>query len=229
MLGDDLTFMLLSYGYIVALIFVSTLLEKFNLLPVKMSRKILHSMIGNLIFVIPYFTWNLTPFLVSSPFILVTFLASPFSPYNGIRGRMKGLAGITEGGHITGLILYSISYSLLALLYPSRPYVMASGIFPMAYGDSSAAIIGERCGKHMLKGNKSLIGSLSMFIVSLASIIAGLYYFSGFYSFDPSGMILSSVITAIVVTITELFTPKGYDNITVPLLGVAAFIFSGGY
>ena len=68
-----------------------------------------------------------------------------------------------------------------------------------------------------------------MFFVSLLSVIAGLYYFTGFYSFDLPGMILSSVITAFVVTVAELYTPKGYDNITVPLLGAAAFLFSGGY
>ena len=229
MLGDDLTLMLLSYGYIIAIILISTSLEKSNLIPVKMSRKILHSMVGNLILVIPHFTWNLTPFLVSSPFILVTFLASPISPYGGIREKMKGLAGITEGGHITGLILYSISYSLLAFLFPLRPYIIASGIFPMAYGDSSAAVIGERYGKQKLRGDKSLIGSLTMFFVSLLSVIAGLYYFTEFYSFDLSSMIWSSIFTAFVVTVAELITPKGYDNITVPLLGAAAFMFSGGY
>ena len=229
MIGDDLTLMLLSYGYIIAIIMISTSLEKSNLIPMKISRKILHSLIGNLIFVIPFFTFYLTPFLVSSPFILVTFLASPISPYGGIREKMKGLAGITEGGHITGLILYSISYSVLALLFPNRPYVIASGIFPMAYGDSFAAVIGERYGKHKLWGNKSLIGSLTMFFVSLFSVIFSLFYFADFYSFDLSGRIWSSFITAFIVTVAELLTPKGYDNITVPMLGAAAFMFSGGY
>jgi dolichol kinase len=68
-----------------------------------------------------------------------------------------------------------------------------------------------------------------MFSVSLFSIIIGLYYFAEFYSFDPSGSIWSAVIAAAVVSITELFTPKGYDNITVPLLGATVFMFSGGF
>ena len=227
MLGGDLNVMLLCYGYIISLIVVSSRLEKVGL-PVKINRKFLHVMIGNLPFIIPFFTWRLAPFLVASPFIFVTFLASPISPFIRIRDGMKGLANLSEEGHHTGLILYSISFSILALLFPDQPYIIASGILPMAYGDSTAAIIGEKFGKHKLRGNKTLVGSVAMFTVCLLALVLSLYYFGRLYSFNPTSRILAAVATASVGTLVELYTPKGYDNITVPLLGAATFIIMGG-
>lgn len=227
MLGEDLYVMLFCYGYIVVIILISSNLERLGL-STKISRKFLHSMIGNLPFIIPFFTWDLAPFLVASPFILVTFLASPISPFNSIRDAMKGLSNITEKGHHTGLILYSISYSILALLFPKQPIIIASGILPMAYGDSTAAVIGEKYGKYKLRGNKTLIGSLTMFSISFLVLFLGINFFSGLYSFNPSTRIGAVLATASVVTIVELFTPKGYDNFTVPLFGAATFIISGG-
>jgi len=96
----------------------------------KVSRKFLHAMIGNLPFIIPFFTSNVYPVLVAAPFILVTLFASPYSPSKSISRRLKGLADITEEGHHLGLVFYAISYTFLALFFASKPYVVAAGILP---------------------------------------------------------------------------------------------------
>ena len=109
------------YAYIVALILVSPRLR----LPGKVSRKILHAMIGNLPLIMPFFTASIYPFLVASPFILVTLLATPDSPIK-LSERMKGLSNLTEEGHHWGLVLYAISYSALAYLFGVKPYIVAA-------------------------------------------------------------------------------------------------------
>ena len=223
----DVAVMILCYGYIVAMIVAASRFEGLGVSSGS-SRKFLHAMIGNLPFIIPFFTWRYSPFLVASPFILVTFLASPYSPLSDLRDRMKGLADITEEGHHLGLILYSISYTLLAFLFPEKPYVLAAGILPMAYGDSCAAIVGQKYGKRRLLGKKTLAGSLTMFAVSLTMVGLSTFYYGWLYALNPFDLMPAAAAVASVVAVAELLSPKGVDNITVPLLGAVTFMLAGG-
>ena len=226
----DLLLMLLCYGYVLAMILVSDRLEGFLNISRRSSRKFLHAMIGNLPLVIPFFGWSLAPALVAAPFILVTFIASPHSPSPALRDRLKGLSDLTEEGHSFGLILYAISFTLLAALFPTKPYVIAAGVLPMAYGDSAAALVGRRFGRRALVKGKTLEGTLAMFVASLTALTLSLAYFSALYPFTLAQKILPALAVAIVAAIAEVLSPKGFDNITVPLLGALTFlVVDGGF
>ena len=80
----NIVLMLLCYAYVLLLILVSGKMDKHLPISKKTSRKFLHIMIGNLPFVIPFFTSAFFPALIAAPFILVTFLASPYSPSKSI-------------------------------------------------------------------------------------------------------------------------------------------------
>jgi hypothetical protein len=54
--------------------------------------------IGNLPFIIPFFTIKIFPALVATPFILVTFFASPYSPAKNVSQKLKDLTDIIEEG-----------------------------------------------------------------------------------------------------------------------------------
>jgi len=220
----NLLLMLLCYGYVILVIFISGKLPGALQVSQKTSRKFLHAMIGNLPFVIPFFTSNIYPALVAAPFILVTFLASPYSPFKN--DKLEGLASITEEGHPLGLVLYAISYSLLALFFASEPYIVAAGILPMAYGDSAASLVGEKYGKRRYNfvASKSLEGSIAMFCCSLLSSTIGLVFFSRFYLFEVSNVILATIAVVSVTTLAEGMSPKGFDNLTVPILGALTFL-----
>jgi phytol kinase len=144
-LQTNLIVMVACYAYIIIVILIAGYLKR-GILDPKTNRKFLHSMIGNLPLIMPFFTQSIYPFLVASPFIIVTFLATPYSPFNWITEKLSSLSDLTEEGHHTGLIFYAISYTALAYLYGTQPYIVAAGIFPMAYGDSLAALIGMRYG-----------------------------------------------------------------------------------
>jgi dolichol kinase len=218
--------MLACYAYIVSLIIVSSRLP----VPRNASRKFLHAMIGNLPFIIPFFTASIYPFLVASPFILVTFLVTPYSPVKGLGDKLPGLADITEEGHHLGLVLYAISYSVLAYLFSLEPYVIAAGILPMAYGDSLAALIGRRYGKHRYKvfESKSLEGSAAMFTGSLAAFGLSLVYFSYLYGFSLGSRLVQVLTVAAVATVAEAVSPKGLDNIAVPLTCALTYVLMSG-
>ena len=168
--------------------------------------------------------------LIAVPFILVTLLASPYSPTPRFREMLGSLADLTEEGHHMGLILYSISFTLLVVLFPTRPDVVAAGILPMSYGDSSAALVGRRMGRRGTLNGKTVEGSVAMFTVSLASLLLCLAFFSSFTSFTLTQRMAPSLVTALICTVVEALSPRGLDNIAVPLLGALTFYaFSGGF
>ena len=218
--------LLLCYVYVLFIIFVSGKMDKFLHVSRKASRKFLHAMIGNLPFIIPFFTSNMYPVLVAAPFILVTFFASPYFPLKTATKKLRGLADITEEGHHLGLIFYAVSYTLLALFFASEPYVIAAGILPMAYGDAAASMVGERYGrrKYRLIANKSLEGSAAMFLTSFLSFSISLAFFSLLYSFSVFDEILVAITIAAVATLVEGFSPMGFDNLTVPAFSALTFV-----
>lgn len=237
MLEDDFlansALLLICYAYVLLVIVVSGKLDSFGVSR-KVARKFLHMMIGNLPFLIPFFTFNSFPmnfpFFVAAPFMLVTFLATPYSPLKGLGGKLRGLSGITEQGHQLGLVFYAASYTVLALFFAAKPYVIAAGILPMAYGDASASIVGERYGmrRYHILADKSLVGSAAMFVVSFLSVSVSLLFFHFFYSFALPALLLAALGSATVATAAEGFTPLGFDNVTVPLLSALAFLLLSG-
>ena len=224
--------MLLCYAYVLAIIVVSGKIDKILHVSRKSARKFLHIMIGNLPFIIPFFTLTVFPALVAAPFIVLTLLASPYSPFKTVTKRMKGLADITEEGHQLGLVFYAISYTCLALLFASKAYIIAAGILPMAYGDAAASMVGERWGrrKYRLVTEKSLEGSAAMFIFSFLSLAVGMVFFSVIYHFALLDKIVAVAAASAVATAVEGFSPMGFDNLTVPAISVLVFLlFRGGF
>ena len=230
----NLALMLLCYAYVLVIIFASGRMDKFLKISRKASRKFLHSMIGNLPFIIPFFTYNKLPLnfplFVAAPFIIVTFLASPYSPLKNVTKRFRELADITEEGHHLGLVFYAVSYTFLALFFASKPYVIAVGVLPMAYGDAAASAVGEKWGRrrYRLFAEKSFEGSAAMFLVTFISLAASAAYFSMFYPPSIMDNVLVFLAVALVATAAEGFSPLGFDNLTVPFFSVLAFLYFGG-
>jgi phytol kinase len=223
----DMVIALLSYFYILAMIYLSEKTENVLGWSRKTSRKLMHILIGNFPFIIIFFGNGIFPVIIAASFVGVTFLASPYSPFDGWKQRLKSLQDTTVGGHPLGLILYAVSYTLLAALFFDRPYVIAAGILPMAYGDSLAALVGGRYGKMSFRffAQKTAEGSFTLFLASLISVFCGLLFYSLFFSFSLSEIFLVSIGVALLATIVEAVSPFGLDNLTVPLFcALAAYL-----
>ena len=228
--GNDLLVMGACYLYIILIILLSGIIKRRGIIDPKTSRKFLHAMIGNLPIIMPHFSDGVYPFLVASPFILVTFLATPYSPFPNLINRLGSLSELTEEGHSSGLVLYAISYTVLTYLYGMRPYIVAAGIFPMAYGDSLAALVGKRYGKNKFRifEVKSLEGSMGMFLGSFLSLMLGMIYFSNIYRFEFTSQLIPILAVSLATTLLEAISPKGLDNMVVPLFGAYFFNAFGG-
>lgn len=213
MMQSDLIGLLLVYFYVAILILIS---EKILKNYPSLSRKFLHIMVGNILFILPLFTSReVITFLAAAPFILLTFLISPYSPLK-IKNR------VSASGHGFGLVYYAISWTILAFFFYNQPWVIAVGIAAMSYGDGMAALIGERFGKRKFNisgDKKSLEGSLAMFLVLIITLGIVLAYYN---ALPPSYLIIVAV--ALVATVFEAITPKGLDNLSACFSAVATYL-----
>ena len=156
-------------------------------------------------------------FIAAGPFIIFTYLMSPYTPIKSIRGKTSA------AGHGMGLVYYSITWTILAYLFFENMVVIAIGILAMSYGDGFASIIGLKYGKKKYKffsDEKSYVGSIVMFVITFITfMIAILYYEISVTLYLIFILIFISLIAALV----EGLTPRGFDNLAVPLS--AAFLY----
>lgn len=100
----------------------------------------------------------------------------------------------------------------------------------MAYGDSGAAIVGEKYGRRKFKvfSDKSLEGSVAMMLISFSSLTVSLLIFSSMNVLWVSAKIPSVIIVSILATLVESLSPEGFDNLTVPLSSAVTFLLAAG-
>lgn len=203
MVLGDITGVIAVYVYVAILLFLSEkVLKSYPLI----SRKFLHIMVGNIFFILPLFehAWVMS-FVAAAPFIILTFLVSPYSP-------LKIVSETSAAGHGMGLVYYAISWTILAYVFFNRPEIIAIGIVAMSYGDGFASLIGTKIGKrkyNIFGDEKSIEGSISMFIITILVSLVALYYY------DVGINIFVIVAISFVATLVEGLTPKGLDNLTV--------------
>ena len=212
MLQSDFAGVALVYIYVaILLIITEKILDKHP----ESSRKILHIMVGNIAFLLPIFqTKEMMAYVAAGPFILFTFLMSPYTPIKKIRGRTSA------SGHGMGLVYYSITWTILAYLFFDNMVVIAIGILAMSYGDGFASIIGLKFGKkkyNVFGDEKSYAGSVAMFVFTFVMTIVALLYY--IISITPYTLLVLAFI-ALSAAIVEGLTPKGLDNFSVPFVTV---------
>jgi len=214
-ISGDIAGVLLVYIYVAILLIVTEkLLDKWP----ELSRKFLHIMVGNVAFLLPIFqtSWVMA-FVAAGPFILFTFLMSPYTPIKSIKGRTSA------AGHSMGLVYYAITWTILAYLFFDNMVIIAIGILAMSYGDGFASIIGIRFGKkkyNVFGDQKSYVGSFAMFVFTFITTVVALIYYGISLSSD---VVLVLLGIALVAAVVEGLTPKGLDNLSVPF--VAAFLY----
>ncbi len=201
---SDLVPLLSVYGYVALLIVTSEKLIRNEVI----SRKFLHIMVGNIAFILPMFESRyVMTFLAAFPFVILTFLMSPYSP-------IKLTSRTSVAGHGLGLVYYSIAWTVLAYFFFERPDVIAIGIVAMSYGDGLASLIGTFYGKRKFRlsgDEKSLEGSFAMFLGTLAAFFVVSFYYHG--NFNPILIPLAAVAAVI-----EAATPRGLDNLSVSII-----------
>lgn len=209
--------LIVSYVFIFLVIGISTVLQKKNVLKDEGARKFIHIGVAHWWIIAMVFFDNVY-FAIIPP---ITFIILNYASY-----KMNLIKSMERGGKGNlGTVYFPISLLILVLLtftdvIGASTYIGAIGILIMGYGDGLAAVIGKKHGKHPLAFGKSFEGSITMFIVSFLVTFVILIRYGSLAS-----AVLVGLGVAIAGTVIELFTPKGLDNLTVPLgTAILAFI-----
>lgn len=165
---------------------------------------------------------------------LFGILVSGFIFYALIRREASGLylALARESDHPNSALYVLIPYlSTLSggiLINYFFPDLVIIGYLVCGVADASGEVIGTRFGRHQFrvrifnihKSVKSLEGSSAILLFSfliyiLYPVIAGQTL--------STGMILWMLLSSLIVTLAEILTPKGFDNLSIQLIAVLVF------
>ncbi len=210
----DILPILISFGYITLVMIISLFINKsFN--NKEFSRKFIHIMVGNWVFLYPMFTSLSGLMFTPLVFVLINYISDKHKLISSME---------RDNTESKGTIFYAISLSILSFLtyILDLPILLYSGMLVLAYGDGLAAVFGSKYKSKLLsrKNNKSLIGSL---VVLAVSLIISLILFNNYYFINTYTLCIS-IIISILSMFLEMVGSKGYDNLNLPL-GVASYIY----
>ncbi len=200
----------------------------------KMHRKFIHMMVGNIVFIWWVFDSSyVMAFLAAAPFIPLLLLASPHSSIKRLKQSFIGTA--TGEGHDYGLVYYAISWTLLAFLLFDHRMIASIAIVAMAYGDGMGGLIGKRFGKHRILGNKTLEGTLAVFLETTVGSLAVILFYQNLSAmgllFTPEVLLgtalLMSLVLGCIVAVVELITPGAIDNLVIPMCVAGVLLLVG--
>ncbi len=196
---------------IIALALVSIeLLVKKNILSKHLGRKLLHvSAISTCAYTIHQFENR----ILLAYFFLIFFLLLLFV-------INKGWLQVNHY-KTYGIALFPLSFALLLFCTFLSTQLIVFAALTLAICDALAGIVGEKFGKQKIEflfEKKSFIGFATFF---LSCFILSLIYFN---DFSGKGILICFSI-AFIAALTELFSSKGSDNLSVPIISAIAAYF----
>ena len=181
----------------------------------EVGRKFVHITVGTFVAFWPLFLdWDDIRIL-SLAFFVVVLVSMQLGFFKVIKSVLRPTYGE---------VFFALSVGLLTIITVSKA-IYAVAILQMALADGFAAIVGTRYGRenkyHLFGRTKSIVGSLTFFVISLALLV-------GYSLFSEAGLAMHYVvIAAIGATFIENIAALGFDNLLVPV-GVAfllAFVY----
>ena len=210
------------YGYVACVVALSWVLRD----RVKNSRKLVHILTGGIIF----FWWSFDSRLVMAglaafPFVPLLLLATPKSPVGFLRRSPLG-ARFSEG-HEYGLVMYAISWTVIAYFLFGDLVAASIAIAAMSFGDGMGELVGRRFGRLRYMPHRTLEGSLAVFIATMLGIIAINWFYFGVVGYTggtgPELLFPFALAVGGFVACLEAMTPGSVDNLVIPLV-VAGFM-----
>ncbi len=218
------------FGIVISLIYVFALLgigellrKKFNK-PRGFTRKFVHITVGNWVF---FCLWPFTNpwYAIVPPIIfiflnLVSYYKETFKAIEAEKSQKarRGLGTVYFPISLT--VLVGVFWGLLGIKYLP---LAAAAIMWMTWGDGLATPIGQAIGKHkvrILGLEKTIEGAIGLFVAGAVSSFIAMYIFTSYYGIHVSltSQIVVCMLGALIGAIVELFSVRGTDNLTVPLI-----------
>lgn len=194
----------LCYIYILEVIILSIKIEKENILSKEGTRKFVHILTSNYIFIQYFLNDNfLCAAIVPATFVIVNYLSH----------RYKIIESMERGEEDSfGTVWYVLSATILTIILYllNMKFIFCISMLALGYGDGFAAMFSNKHKKHVLPNGKSLEGALMVFVFSGISTIIILLIEQ-----KPIDIYIILSVATVAMTV-ESFTNNGYDNITIP-------------
>ena len=231
-LGDIIVYFIAVF-YAVIVLTVADIARKRRNLGSETTRRIVHLFAGAAIWTVPYYPHPWVATLVALTFVIMLALANTdrFSGFFAAMARPDDL----EHNSVRGPFWYAVSITVLTAIftftgYHSIYFVVGAAIHIMMLGDGMASPIGTKYGTNSTRvifgSNRSTPGTLAVFIFGFIGSIIAFWWF-GIFSVEVfvSGgnilwyeLIVLALVGSVTGTLVELVSPKGTDNITLPII-----------
>ncbi len=217
MTSQDLLMLIFSFVIVGIVVLGSQRLHKmgYSLL---FTRKLVHVLIG--CWVIPAMWGFDTPWVAAIP-PFIALLGNTFSFFTGLLSSIE----LKHDKPNYGTILYPLSFVIILLLFfPHNAwfgnywYAGMLGILLMTFGDTAAGVYGRKYGKGkytIVDETRTVEGSMAMLITSfIVTLIVFLVADTGFGFWSEA---ILAMFVAILVTVLEAISIRGWDNFLVPI------------
>jgi phytol kinase len=188
-----------SFVFVMSVLALASLLHRRGHVSAETSRKWIHIGVAHWVLFVPYL----------QPLWLAMIAPLSFVGLNYLSHRYQWLKSM-ERADVSdyGTVYYAVALSVIT--YVSVVYDLylygAVAMLVLGWGDGLAALVGRLRPSALFLANKSLSGTMAMFAAS------------GVVSWVLLQDVLLALLIAITATISEAVTPKGFDNLSIPLL-----------
>lgn len=207
---NNLNLLLISFAYVLVVLVIGSVIARKQKKNSELSRKVIHILVGNWVFITPFFTELWAVLAVPLAFVFI----------NTISLKVKLIPAMERNDNSLGTVYYAISLVVLSgvsfiLKWPQLVFI---GVLVLAYGDGLAALIGQKYGKKSLviAPSKTLAGSLTVLVVAFVVTLMTQLIFP-VSSLSIWNMLLIALLTALLAPIIELAGTKGCDNLSLPI------------
>lgn len=241
---EDIIVYFIALFYAVIILTIADITRKKLNLGTEVTRRIVHLFAGAAIWTVPFFPHPWVATLVALTFVIMLGIANTdrFGSFFAAMARPEDL----ENNSVRGPFWYAVSITFLTAIFTFTGfhelyYIPAAAIHIMMFGDGMSAPIGMKYGRNSTRvifgSNRSLPGTLAVFIFGLFGSILAFWWFGIFSLVNPVfivggnilwfEMLALALVGAITATLVELVSPKGTDNITLPLITcLVMFLFA---
>jgi phytol kinase len=154
--------------------------------------------------------------------LLIPSLMIAFHIFNHMSSQFPKLLSASKSSRL-GFIFLSLAMMILMIFTfqdENLRMIPAVGMLTLGFGDGFASLIGMRYGKHsyqLFKSQKSIEGSLAMFVMSALSVSLYLYLRMGMIS------VPCILMVSLLATFVEIISPYGLDNLFIPILSALLY------
>lgn len=190
------------------------------------SRIFAHVMAGlSCLFMINLFTSHWYIFAIccqSALFLLITKKMELFESHHKVKRNTYG-SSIFFIGILAAYLIFKMKSEIAVFIIPVAVLTISDPVASLTGLNRRSGFWPNFTGEK--RSSKTYKGSLGFFISTFIILLAGLSFF---YTFANWHLIILSILLSIITTMTEVISPGGTDNLSIPLvLSVSLIVLTG--